>query len=734
MWLVLKLAIASVCLSTLLLFTDAFTRAGYGYGIITKARPSFRLNSETTVTNSEENAVTKKKQYIPRSATTPAPVSPTSLAGQGVSTSSSSSSSPTTTPAAKAPRIYKPKMSNSKFSQLDNTRRRPNNYSSNNSNNSSNNKWQNKRGDALLLNEPQLLIRYRVPRVKSDFKIQLEAFQEKFVEEYSSTSNNYGYSDNRRDSSDPFVASFNQPVSSSGFKGGNQRRGPEGRNQGRPSAENDRGRRNRKKFDDDEDMMTDYSEYSSSGVDYSDFDGGEEEEDYYGDEQQVSLSSIGSGVLQSMVRDKYSFEDMQIALYSEYGVKASVSAIRRRLQDDQRNFRKRTGKTRREKRKARDARKAGPVDNSINLEEYESGIQLQELAGKLDIGAGELVKYLMMNMGMMATMTQTLDLDTSKKVIVAFGKEVAGEEEEEEEEDDDDDDDDDNDGIEATSDEIIPTKNEYEDLPDDELIARAPIVTIMGHVDHGKTTLLDSIRSARVANSEAGGITQGVSAFKVETKTDSKFITFFDTPGHAAFSEMRKRGAGVTDIVILVVAADDGIMEQTKECIAAAKAARCPIIVAINKIDKEGADVDRVKTDLMSHGIVLEDFGGDSQGMEISAKNNVGIDALLDKVSLQAEIMNLRVPVTTNVEGSVIEAKVDKGLGVVVTGLVQKGTLHIGDLLLAGPSYGRVRRIISDSGEDLEEAGPSTPVQIVGLSNVPSAGDVFTLSCRSLVG
>eukprot|EP01035_Chromulina_nebulosa_P022660 gene22660-29344_t len=232
---------------------------------------------------------------------------------------------------------------------------------------------------------------------------------------------------------------------------------------------------------------------------------------------------------------------------------------------------------------------------------------------------------------------------------------------------------------------------------------RAPVVTIMGHVDHGKTSLLDRIRSTKVAQGEAGGITQGISAFSVLAREDKR-VTFLDTPGHAAFREMRKRGANMTDIVILVVAADDGVMEQTKECIAAAQASNCPIVVAINKIDKEGAEPERVKTDLMSYNVLVEEFGGESQCVEVSAKKGLGIEDLLDKVLLQAEIMNLKSFPEVPAQGSVIEARVDKGLGVVVTALVQKGTLKI------------------------KEAGPSTPVQIVGLSNVPNAGDVFTLT------
>ncbi|KAJ1408991.1 P-loop containing nucleoside triphosphate hydrolase protein [Ochromonadaceae sp. CCMP2298] len=305
----------------------------------------------------------------------------------------------------------------------------------------------------------------------------------------------------------------------------------------------------------------------------------------------------------------------------------------------------------------------------------------------------------MLNEGIMVTMTQNLDVEVARRVTIAFGKPLAG--------DDDDEEDDD------------------EDEP--ELLPRAPVVTIMGHVDHGKTTLLDRIRSAQVAQAEAGGITQAISAFKVVTPNDNT-VTFFDTPGHSAFSEMRQRGANVTDVVVLVVAADDGVMDQTKECIAAAKAAGCPIVVAINKMDKEGADPSRVKTELMSYDVLLEEFGGECQCVEISAKTGSGIDELLEKILLQSDVLNLKAVVDAPAAGSVIEARVDKGLGVVVTALVQKGTLSVGDLVLAGPSWGRVRRLVNDQGIQVQSVGPSTPVQIVGMNGVPGAGDQLSIA------
>jgi translation initiation factor IF-2 len=256
-----------------------------------------------------------------------------------------------------------------------------------------------------------------------------------------------------------------------------------------------------------------------------------------------------------------------------------------------------------------------------------------------------------------------------------------------------------------------------------EALPRAPVVTVMGHVDHGKTSLLDRIRTSRVAEGEAGGITQHIGAYHVETPRG--VVTFLDTPGHEAFTAMRARGAKATDIVILVVAADDGVMPQTKEAIHHAKAAEVPIVVAMNKIDKPEANVERVKGELVAEGVVPEDFGGDAPFVPVSAKTGVGIDDLLEQVLLQAEVLELTAPVEAAAKGVVIEARLDKGRGPVASVLVQSGTLRKGDVVLAGSSYGRVRAMLDEDGRSTDEAGPSIPVEIQGLTEVPQAGDDF---------
>ncbi|MBE2261763.1 MAG: translation initiation factor IF-2 [Burkholderiaceae bacterium] len=327
-------------------------------------------------------------------------------------------------------------------------------------------------------------------------------------------------------------------------------------------------------------------------------------------------------------------------------------------------------------------------------------ITVAELAHKMAIKASEVIKQLM-KLGQMATMNQPLDQDTAMIVVEELGHKalVAA-----------------LDDPEAFTDEEV-SQQHAESLP------RAPVVTVMGHVDHGKTSLLDYIRTSKVAAGEAGGITQHIGAYHVETPRG--MVSFLDTPGHEAFTAMRARGAKATDIVILVVAADDGVMPQTKEAIKHAKAAGVPIVVAVNKIDKQGANPERVKQELISEEVVPEEFGGSSPFVQVSAKTGQGIDELLEQVLLQAEVLELKAPVDAMAKGLVIEARLDKGRGPVATVLVQSGTLKTGDVVLAGQTYGRVRAMLDENGKPIKDAGPSIPVEIQGLTEVPQAGDDF---------
>ena len=329
-------------------------------------------------------------------------------------------------------------------------------------------------------------------------------------------------------------------------------------------------------------------------------------------------------------------------------------------------------------------------------------ISVAELANKMAVKGSEVIKT-MMKMGAMATINQVLDQETAQLVAEEMGHKV-----------------------------ILRRENELEeqvmndrDTGEESEVSRAPVVTIMGHVDHGKTSLLDYIRSTKVASGEAGGITQHIGAYHV--KTDKGEITFLDTPGHAAFTSMRARGAQVTDIVVLVVAADDGVMPQTIEAIQHAKAANVPVVVAVNKIDKHEADPDRVKTELSQYGILSEDWGGETQFMHVSAKQGLGIDELLDAILLQAEVLELKAVKEGMASGVVIESYLDKGRGPVATILVREGTLNKGDIVLCGFEYGRIRAMRNELGQEVQSAGPSMPVEILGLSNVPSAGDEATV-------
>jgi len=325
-------------------------------------------------------------------------------------------------------------------------------------------------------------------------------------------------------------------------------------------------------------------------------------------------------------------------------------------------------------------------------------ITVQELANRMAERSVDVIKTLM-NMGVMATITQIVDADTAELVVAEFGHNLKRVSE---------------------SDVELGLKGEEDDTAS--LVSRPPVVTVMGHVDHGKTSLLDAIRETDVAAHEKGGITQHIGAYQVTLSSGAK-ISFIDTPGHAAFTEMRARGANVTDLVVLCVAADDGVMPQTIEAIDHAKAAKVPIIVAINKIDKEGANPARIRTDLLQHDLVLEEMGGDVLAVEVSATEKTNLDKLEETILLQAELMDLKANPDRSAEGVVVEAKMEQGRGSVATVLVQRGTLKVGDIFVAGDEWGRVRALIDVHGENLDEAGPSMPVEVLGLNGTPKAGE-----------
>ena len=339
-----------------------------------------------------------------------------------------------------------------------------------------------------------------------------------------------------------------------------------------------------------------------------------------------------------------------------------------------------------------------PTEKIIYDVSIPENITVGDLAQQMAVKAGEVIKELM-NLGVMATINQMLDQDTATLVVEELGHRVVLKSNEEVEE------------------RLEETLASQEGTPE----PRAPVVTVMGHVDHGKTSLLDYIRESRVASGEAGGITQHIGAYHV--KTDKGMITFLDTPGHAAFTAMRARGAKSTDIVILVVAADDGVMPQTEEAIQHARAADVPILVAVNKIDKEAADPERVKTELAAKEVIPEDWGGDTQFIPVSAHTGQGIDDLLDALLLQSEVLELTAPADVPASGIVIESRLDKGRGAVASLLIQQGTLKQGDIVLAGLQYGRVRAMLDENGQPIKEAGPSIPVEVLGLDGTPDAGD-----------
>jgi translation initiation factor IF-2 len=337
-----------------------------------------------------------------------------------------------------------------------------------------------------------------------------------------------------------------------------------------------------------------------------------------------------------------------------------------------------------------------PITRTITLAE---GMTVSDLASKLDVKANDVLKKLF-EKRMMMRINSTLDTDTASMIAREFGADVK---------------------MHTFEEELLQV--EAEDVNPEDVITRAPVVTVMGHVDHGKTTLLDAIRETRVAEREAGGITQHIGAYAVQV--NDRNVVFLDTPGHEAFTMMRARGARVTDVVVLVVAADDGVMPQTREAIDHARAANVPIVVAINKIDKPNANPDRVKKELADLGLVPEDWGGDTVTVPVSAKKRENIPSLLEMILIVTELSELKANPKRNASGTVLEAKLDKGRGPVATILVQDGTLHVGDTFIAGTIVGKVRALIDDSGRSIKSAGPATPVEVLGLGGLPLPGDVF---------
>ncbi|WBU63744.1 translation initiation factor IF-2 [Paracoccus aerodenitrificans] len=374
------------------------------------------------------------------------------------------------------------------------------------------------------------------------------------------------------------------------------------------------------------------------------------------------------------------------ALEGEGGRQRSLAAMKRK---QERAKQKAMGGAQRAEKQARE----------VQLPET---IVVQELANRMAERAADVVKSLM-QMGMMVNMNQPIDADTAELVIEEFGHKAVR-------------------VSDADVEQVIDT---VDDKAED-LQSRPPIITIMGHVDHGKTSLLDAIRKANVVSGEAGGITQHIGAYQVKTDSGA-VLSFLDTPGHAAFTSMRARGANVTDIVVLVVAADDAVMPQTVEAINHAKAAKVPMIVAINKIDKPEANAQKVRTDLLQHEVIVEQLSGDVQDVEVSAQTGQGLDALLEAIALQAEILELKANPDRAAQGAVIEAKLDVGRGPVATVLVQNGTLRRGDIFVVGEQWGKVRALINDQGDRVDEAGPSVPVEVLGLNGTPEAGDVLNV-------
>ena len=393
-------------------------------------------------------------------------------------------------------------------------------------------------------------------------------------------------------------------------------------------------------------------------------------------------------------------EEMALDVASSKNIEMKATKQKLKKKNDNNKSKKDLAFKKKEMYKNKEKLISNTVVNNENFIIYKENMSVSELASELGINGAELVKKLF-SLGIMATVNNSISFENAEILVLDYGKELRREE---------------------TTDVVNFENFEIIDNEDD-LVTRPSVVTIMGHVDHGKTTLLDTIRKSSVASGEAGGITQAISAYQVTC--NDKLITFIDTPGHAAFTEMRARGASITDIIIIIVAADDGVMPQTKEVIDHAKAAKVPILVAINKIDKPGANPERVMTELTEYGLTPEEWGGDTIYTKISALNGTGVDELLENILLVAEMQNYRANPNRYAMGTVIESRLDKHLGPVVTILIQNGTLRLGDPIVVGNSYGKVRTLKNDLGEEITSALPGTPVFITGINDTPIAGDKF---------
>ena len=388
----------------------------------------------------------------------------------------------------------------------------------------------------------------------------------------------------------------------------------------------------------------------------------------------------------------------------EEGRRSGKLTLSQALDGGERSHQKSMAAMKRKQERARQKAMGHPQEREKIVRDVQvpEAIIVSELANRMAERSAEVVKALM-KMGMMVTQNQIIDADTAELIIEEFGHKI----------------------VRVSASDVEDAITEIEDKPED-LKSRPPVITIMGHVDHGKTSLLDSIRNAKVVSGEAGGITQHIGAYQVKTK-DGTILSFLDTPGHAAFTSMRSRGAQVTDIVVLVVAADDSVMPQTVEAINHAKAAEVPMIVAINKCDKPEANPDNVRTELLQHEVIVEAMSGDVQDVEVSAITGKGLDGLLEAIALQAEILELKANNKRAAHGAVIEAQLDVGRGPVATVLVQNGTLKQGDIFVVGEQWGKVRALINDKNEKVKEAGPSVPVEVLGLNGTPEAGDVLNV-------